>query len=65
MMKKFEYMMLKADDEGFWVAKINYQSLTDKLNYLGAQGWELVTSLDVNREQGSTKEVVLLLKREI
>ncbi len=63
-MKKFEYKTIQVHDKGFWETKIDYTGLTEHLNKLGAEGWELVTSLDINWNQGGTKEVVLLLKRE-
>ncbi len=43
--------------------RINGQELTDQLNRLGEQGWELVSVFDTNTSSGSTREVFAVLKR--
>jgi hypothetical protein len=63
--KKVEYKFLKTKDKGWFTVSINFDELEDKLNQLGQEGWDVVTSLDINAGQGGTKEVVLLLKRYI
>lgn len=63
-MKQFEYKVLNVSDQGFWSTKIDHQELADKLNELGRQGWELISGMDTNRYDGSSKELVLILKRE-
>ena len=63
-MKRYEYMTLDVA-AGFWSSKINAQELTDKLNELGRNGWELTSTVDLNRAQGATKGLLLVLKREL
>ncbi|MCK8491123.1 DUF4177 domain-containing protein [Spirosoma sp. RP8] len=66
-MKKFEYRVLDVAAGGFWSGggKIDVQELTDKLNELGQQGWEVVSSVDLNMAQGQSRSVLVMLKREI
>ncbi|UHG90502.1 DUF4177 domain-containing protein [Spirosoma oryzicola] len=66
-MKKFEYRVLDVAAGGFWSGggKIDVQELTDKLNELGQQGWEVVSSVDLNMAQGQSRSVLVTLKREI
>lgn len=63
-MKKFEYRILDVAAGGFWTNTIDAQALTDKLNELGDEGWEVVSSVDMNRHQGQTKGILIMLKRE-
>jgi hypothetical protein len=63
--KKVEYKFLRTKDEGWFTVSINFDEMERKLNRLGQEGWDVVTSLDINSGQGGTKEVVLLLKRYI
>jgi hypothetical protein len=61
---KWEYMTVLADARGgFLGGKFDAQALTDRLNALGAEGWELVTAVDTNMYEGRTRDLVLLLKR--
>lgn len=39
--------------------------LTNELNRLGWDGWELVSTLDTNNVQGATRFVVAVLKRPL
>ena len=64
-MKKFEYKILDVPAKGFLGGKINFQELTDKLNTMGKEGWELVTGTDTNMHQGASRGLVMILKREI
>jgi hypothetical protein len=63
-MRKYEYKVIKTTQEGFWDPKVNDVDLTSKLNGLGQEGWELVSAVETNSYQGSTKEIVLFFKRE-
>ncbi|MCP9770179.1 DUF4177 domain-containing protein [Lacihabitans sp. LS3-19] len=63
-MKKYEYKVLKTKQEGFWNPEIKSEELMQKLNALGAEGWEMVSAVDTNKHQGITNEVVLFFKRE-
>ena len=66
-MKKFEYRVLDVATEGFWSGggKIDAQQLTDKLNELGQDGWEVASSVDLNMAQGQSRSIIVMLKREI
>ncbi|MCF8324656.1 MAG: DUF4177 domain-containing protein [Leadbetterella sp.] len=63
-MKKYEYKIIKTTQEGFWDPKVNDVDLTSKLNTLGKEGCEMVSAVETNSHQGSTKEIVLFFKRE-
>lgn len=64
-MNHFEYKVLDIPAKGFFGGKINYQQLADKLNELGAQGWELITSTDTNMWEGASRGIILILKRPL
>ncbi|QIP12432.1 DUF4177 domain-containing protein [Spirosoma aureum] len=64
-MKKFEYLTLDVAARGFWSRSVDAQELTNKLNELGAEGWEVVSSVDLNIGQGQSRNVMVILKREI
>ena len=50
--------------DAVWLGgSIGGQKLTDKLNELGSQGWELVDIFDTNMRQGQTRDVVAVMKR--
>lgn len=57
--------MLDVPAKGFLGGKINFQELTDKLNDLGSEGWELVTGTDTNMHQGASRGLLIIMKREI
>jgi hypothetical protein len=61
-MARWEYRTLQID-QSFWLGKVDKQKLTNELNKLGAQGWELVTTIETNIGHGTTNEIVLFLKR--
>lgn len=64
-MKKFEYTVLDVPSKGFWGGKIDYVSLTAKLNELGKKGWEVVSSNDTTMYQSASRAVIIILKREL
>lgn len=64
-MKKFTYKVLDVPSKGFWGGSINYQELTDKLNDLGQQGWEVVSMGATNMYSHATKALLVILKKEI
>jgi hypothetical protein len=62
---KWEYMSVMFSTAGFFLSgDLNCQAFTDRLNELGAEGWELVSVFDTNNA-GSTLEVVAVLKRPL
>lgn len=61
---RWEYMMVSVEAQGFFLGgKISAQKLTDHLNKLGNEGWELVNVFDTNMYEGQTREVFAVLKR--
>ena len=63
---RWEYMTLAIPGKGLVLGgKINIQALTDRLNKHGSEGWELVSVFDTNMRDGSTRDVVAILKRPI
>lgn len=63
---RWEYMTLTIPGKGLILGgKINAQALTEHLNKLGSQGWELVSAFDTNMRDGSTRDVLAILKRPI
>ncbi len=64
-MKKFEYTVLDVPAKGFWGGKINYKELSGKLNELGKNGWEVVSSGETNMWRGASRGIFLILKKEI
>ena len=64
-MKKFAYKVLDVPSKGFWGGSINCQELTDKLNELGQQGWEAVSTGTTNMYSNASKGLIVILKKEI
>ncbi|GAB3541080.1 DUF4177 domain-containing protein [Spirosoma fluminis] len=64
-MKKFEYRVLDVAASGFWGGDIDSQTLTDKLNELGRDGWEVISAVDTAVYGGGSKGLIIMLKREI
>lgn len=61
---RWEYMTLMLPASGFMLGgKIDTQKLTDRLNQLGGEGWELVSVFDTNMLEGKTRDVIAVLKR--
>jgi hypothetical protein len=62
-MRKFEYRMLDTTS-GFF-SGIDYQELTNRLNQLGWEGWEVVSVLDTVFTHHQVRGLLITLKREI
>ena len=63
---KWEYMTLMLPATGLMLGgKIDAQKLTDRLNHLGSERWELVSVFDTNMLDGQTRDVVAVLKRAV
>lgn len=61
-MKKFEYQLLRTDNGVF--RGIEYEKLNNRLDYLGMQGWEVVSTVSLTAG-GSTTSLLITLKREL
>lgn len=67
-MKKFEYKVLEVSATGGFLSGgglVNFQALSDRLNELGREGWEVINSTDINRNYGDTRNVMIILKRPL
>lgn len=64
-MKRFEYKtyVFEIEQTLFFKSITNTDELDKKINALGRDGWELVTSVN-NLRNGFSREIVLLFKRE-
>jgi len=62
---KWEYRTIKYNKKiSFWNAKIDYTGFDKKLNTLGVQGWELVSSTTL-QGWGASSEIIASFKREV
>lgn len=61
-MKKFEYRLLDVSS-GFF-SGLDYQKLTDRLNTLGSEGWEVITVVDTIFTSNRARGLLVTLKRE-
>ena len=62
-MKKFEYRLLNTESGLF--KGIDYQALNDRLNHLGIQGWEVISTVSITNSDGQTASLLTTLKREL
>ncbi|HEX8334483.1 MAG TPA: DUF4177 domain-containing protein [Segetibacter sp.] len=63
-MNKFEYKVLDVPAKGVWFGgKIDHQELSDKLNELGTQGWEVVSMSNTNMINNASRGITIILKR--
>ena len=65
IMEKFEYFTLIYNTEGFMGGKVDINDFQNKLNKLGLEGWELVSSVSTNQGNGYTRSIVSIFKRTI
>jgi hypothetical protein len=62
---RWEYMILDVGVSGFWLGpNLDGNALTAKLNDLGADGWEALGLTEMSTQQGQTKDLVIVLKRQ-
>jgi hypothetical protein len=63
---KWEYKTVKLVVASFWSGvSLNTDKEDDFVNQFGKEGWELVSGFDLNEGYGSSKEVVLIFKRQL
>jgi hypothetical protein len=60
----WEYHTLKVLPGGFFGGKVDEDELLASLNRMGAAGWELVSAFDTSYGQGTSREILLILKRQ-
>lgn len=62
---QWEYMTILCDaSKGWFGGKFDAQELTNRLNELGREQWELVAMLDTAMWEGRSRDIVAVLKRE-
>ena len=44
---------------------LDYEELTEQLNLLGSQGWEVVSAVNSTNSAGQTINLLVTLKREL
>lgn len=64
-MKRFEYKTMVVSAKGWWGGKIDAAEFDLMLNAMGRDGWELVDATASNQNQGSTRYVICIFKREM
>lgn len=65
-MRCWSYKVIEFDPQkGFNLGgKVDIQEIEDRLNLLGKQGWEVVSSFTTNEGYGTTKKIVYTLRKE-
>ena len=63
--QRWEYHVLSLDTRGVFGATVDIQSLYTRLNELGGEGWEVVSSSPITAGQGYAQEVLFVLKRPL
>jgi len=64
-MEKFEYFTLIYNTEGIMGGKVDTSDFQNRLNVLGLEGWELVSSVSTNQGNGYTRSIVSIFKRKL
>lgn len=64
-MQKFEYTVIEMPTKGWLGFKVDFEALTTQLNDLGKKGWEVASMSDTNLHQGSSKGMLIILKRAL
>ncbi len=65
-MLRFEYKVLDVPYKiVWWGSKINYQELSNKLNDLSKEGWEVTSSVNANAWRSWYTGLIIILKRQI
>ena len=64
-MEKFEYKTLFAETTGFFGGEADRNKFQSELNELGAQGWELVSTVTTASSGGMTRLLISLFKRKL
>jgi hypothetical protein len=60
---RFEYKTIVTETKGFMAGKVSEEEFEASFNELGAQGWELVSSVASAEGYGTTKFIVSIFKR--
>ncbi len=63
-MIRWEYKTIKLATKGFSGGKLDTDKLDMYMNEMGRDGWELAVGFDTNQAYGSTRDVVVIFKRQ-
>ena len=64
-MEQYEYKTLYTDAKGVFGGKVDKYAFENELNQLGAEGWELVSTVPTAQSYGSTRWIISIFKRKI
>ena len=64
-MKRWEYQVIKFETAGLLGGIVDSEEMQRTLNSLGENGWELVSTSSVDMQQGATRDVIAVLRREL
>lgn len=59
----WEYKTVRIHTTGFYGGDFDTPDAEKLLNDMGAEGWELVSSLETNTSHGHTEDLVFVFKR--
>lgn len=63
-MTRWEYQVLKFETGGLLGGIVDTEALQHSLNTLGREGWELVAQGSTTMQQGATRDLLAILKRQ-
>ncbi|GAB6109059.1 DUF4177 domain-containing protein [Fusibacter bizertensis] len=64
-MREFEYKVMEFDPKSSIMGgKVEVSMIEKKINEIGAEGWELVSTFTTNQGNGYTRKIVYTFKRE-
>jgi Domain of unknown function (DUF4177) len=63
-MTRWEYQVLKFETAGLLGGIVDTDKVQQSLNALGREGWELVAADNTTMQQGATRDLLAILKRE-
>lgn len=61
--ERWEYRLALVNTDGLFGPDVNVHEIEEYLNARGAEGWELVSVVDITRGQGTTTALLAILKR--
>ena len=62
---RWQYQVVQMSIGALFGPAINLDQMQNILNQLGADGWELVNTVDINVGQAGTRELIFIFKRQI
>ncbi len=63
-MEAWQYQPVQFEAKGFMGGILDLEQFQNELNYLGSEGWELVSCFDTNMNQGQSRYVIAVFKRK-